>query len=185
MSDEFTVGGLRDAASVVLADVDLSQVYMVHCDIHVRPEMTGRRLRSAFNVQTRASRSEASVQAWAKYAVIALTDDDGSLPDNANELTEDLIEQTYAWRIETEWVADFGGDSAQVAAYSDADLAAFALIMAPPTLHPHVRELVQSLTSRSPFPAYTMGLLTPISAMGDDEIVELYAEEGNDLGEHE
>ena len=186
MSTEYSVQNLREATSRVLEDLDLDQVYMVNCHIDTRAHLSNRELKSAYTVRTKIDRNESGdVFAWAKYVVFALGDDGtGDLPDDAGDLTEALIEETFAWRVETEWIAKYSGPPDAVSAHSTEDLSAFALLMAPPTLHPYVRDLVQSLTGRSQHAAFTLGLLTPISAMPDDEVVDIFSEnELDDSGE--
>lgn len=172
---DWTAGVLRSRAGTVLKDVSLEQVFLASCQMQTQDAPNNGTLRVAYGTQTGAERSATgTIRVRVKYAVFALgADDDLPLPDDAGELTTEQIDERFVWRIDAEWVAQFVGDAAAVTDHQDEDITAFSVIMGPPTVHPFARELVQSLTGKGEHPAFTLGLMTPVSALPDDEVIEL------------
>lgn len=106
----------------------------------------------------RAGAVEAGIETWARYVVTATSGEGDDLK--------------VVWEIEIECFALFGFLEDRIEFEHD-DLMAFALLVGAPGLHPFVRDYVQSLTSKSAFPAFTMGLMTPLTSLPDDEEVDI------------
>lgn len=174
MTEERSVGELRRDAGKVLDVVELESVYLVDSKYESQVQAGEIKLVSAYAVETRSGRSERSVTVWVRHRAFALavTDED-DVPKDAAELSEAFVDERYAWRAETDWVAEYSAPAGSTDAFTTKELNAFAMVLGPPTVHPYARELVQSLVARGRYPAFTMGLLIPISAMRDDEVIEI------------
>lgn len=153
-----TVAELREGADRVLKRADLAAVYVASASL-----LTHRRDgEPPFNVDTtiqvHGELVDGRIEARAKYVTSAHSTNDDEL-------------ESPIWTVELECVASFDL-AADSPAVPENDLEAFAVVMGPPTVHPYARELTQSLSSRTPYPALTLGLMRPILAFPDDHVVE-------------
>lgn len=156
-----TVGELREGAYGVVRRVNLTEVYVASTSLQTH-RIDGD---PPYDVDTtlavRGQLYDDRIDVHVSYTTSALSvDDDGS--------------KSPVWTVEAEYVASFemGEDASQVPISED-DLEAFAITMGPQTVHPYARELTQSLSARTPYPALTLGLITPVGAMPDDQALEL------------
>lgn len=183
---EVSVGELRAATQDVLGLVDLSSVYLATSSFAARPSNSDdEELASAYSVQTRCERSSQWLRCWIKYDAFALRAGPDGLPEDPEDLSPQQIEELYAWRSTTEWVAEFNSLGSDLVENTELiNCSAFALVIGPPTVHPYAREHLQGLIAKSPHAAYTLGLLQPITAMPDDRLIELEFEkpEGGEGG---
>ena len=173
---EKTVGELRAGANAVLADVELQEVFLARSNLASRPRQeSDATLSVGFSAQTRFDlRSDGDLHVWLKYLVFALPPSEAEKVSSAeSEIDEEQMLERSAWSIESEWVAKYSGDADTLSEHTHAELNAFAIVMGPPTVHPYARDLVQSLTGRSEHAAFTLGLLTPVSAMPDDAVIDI------------
>lgn len=161
-----------------MKDVSLSHVFLERSEFETREIGDASNLQVAYFVRTKNGRDNVGgLRAWVQYVVFALPDEVSSrLSDSMIDLTPELVDELFVWKIEMNWISQYVGEPKAVNSFADQDLEAFALVMGPPTVHPYARELAQSITSRSAYPAFTMGLLTPITALPDDELVQIQPE---------
>lgn len=146
---------LREGAERVLAVCDLSQVYLASSHSQTHNHFVDPPFSTDTSVAVRGHQTAGRVEAWAQYVTEASKLEDGS---------EAPIP---VWTVMVECVAVFDA-AVDIPDFSDDDLEAFAVVMGAPTIHPYAREATQSLSGRSPYPAFTLGLLTPVLAMPDD-----------------
>ncbi|MGL5826998.1 MAG: protein-export chaperone SecB [Nocardioides sp.] len=86
-----------------------------------------------------------------------------------------------AWMTELEFAALFTAAGVETN-FEQEELEAFAILSGAVILHPFARDLVHSLSSRSSYPALTMGILTPASDLPDDLEIELDDTQGDSAG---
>jgi hypothetical protein len=147
-----TVGDLREGAARVLARADLDEVYLVRAEIEGAHPVLAPPFETDTDLRVRALRQHGQIQAWCRYVVTSLA--------------EGRTAQ-QAWRAEVECIACFDYPP-ELPTPSEEDLEAFAFVVGSPILHPYGREFLQGLTSKTAYPAFTMGLLLPIDALDDD-----------------
>ena len=152
-----TVASLREAADRVLQTADLEEVYLVRSvfdssELDAKPPFS-----ASTTLQVKGSHVPGRIDVRARYQTVATVGDD---------------EPDVVWSAEVECVAVFSVPE-DLPIHSDDDVEAFAIVMGGPTLHPYAREYTQSLTAKSAYPAFTLGLLVPVLAFPDDHELEL------------
>ena len=164
---ESNVGQLRELAQSVLDHVNLSQVALISLDSKTTLPARNTRFEVSTEIGVRGEQPEVNVvQAVMRYEVKATTVEGGE----------------PAWNVIAEWIAEYRGEA--VPDLSRDALLAFALIMGPQTVHPYGRQLIQDVTSRGPYPAYTMELIQPLGVLPDDTVVDVQGDV-NDLPERD
>jgi hypothetical protein len=159
---ERTVAELRDLAKRVLDDVALRDVVTIktRADFTTPPVYDDLDVLSEYRVRGE-QQDVHTVLTFVQYDLKATPPAEGA-------------NRAEAWHIRSEWMAEFKKhDAENLERYSNLEIAAFAMVMAPPTLHPYVRAYVQELTALSPYPPFTMDLLTPIGALPDEATIEI------------
>lgn len=83
-------------------------------------------------------------------------------------------EPQEAWRVQCELRATFGasGPEQPLPPFSQDQLDALAGVVGVIHVHPYARETVQNMTGRMGYPPFTLDLITPISGMPDDMLVD-------------
>ncbi len=172
---ERTVGDLRIDAGSVLRLVDLSGTFLMNSGFESRYRTGEFGLVTAFAVNTKVERSASALLCWVRHRAWCLVgSEELELPDDPEDIPETVIEEHLAWRAESEWVAQYTPlDGADLMAPAAEAVTAFGMVMAPPTIHPYAREHFQALVSKSPYPAFTLPHLTPISQLPDDEVIQI------------
>ena len=175
MSVERSVAELKAAAARVLERVELESVYLMRSDYKSAHRTGEISLVSAYAIKTRVERSESVLRSWVQHTAWALAiDDETEVPETAGEVPSEFVDEHFAWQSETEWVVEFAStEGNDLTDLPMEDCSAFSMVMGPPTAHPYARELIQSLSERGLYPALSLGLITPLTQMSDDEVIEI------------
>lgn len=175
MTVERSVAELRQDAASVLRLVDLTGTFLASSEFESRYRSGDFTLVTAFDVNTKIEHSKDILLCWVRHRVWSLVATDGvDIPDAPEDVPQELINEHLAWRGESEWIAQYSvTGEADLTKIEPSVLSAFGMIMAPPTIHPYAREHFQSHVSKSPYPAFTLPHLTPLSQMPDDELIEI------------
>lgn len=169
-----TVRDLREGAARVLSAVNLESVILVDSEHHSMPQEFDGALKVVYSIEVSSRQGPGAVECQVGYSAFAIPSEVLAEDfDGGSDIHPELIAAHAAWNSESVWVAFFRRTDDTGEEFEPSDLQAFAMLMGPPTVHPYARELLQSLTARSPYAAFTLELLTPLSALEDDEIVEI------------
>jgi len=165
-----TIADLRSQASQVNDGAELDTITLVRLDFTIGEASTEQRINVENNLIVRGIASGRRVQALGHYWVSAQPE--GAPDDDA----------PFVWRVLIEVSANYLRN--EEADFAEQDLDAFALMIGAPALHPYAREVLQSITARSPFPAYTLGQLIALSSFPDDQVLELEPPDLDQLRTH-
>jgi hypothetical protein len=155
-----TVGELRDSARALLGELGLEQIHILRCELETFDREQEGPFSTDTGFQVTGIRQGDAIEARALYVTEAVKklDDGDTVP---------------IWTIEVECAAVFEGtDGADLDAFTDDQIEAFAVLVGAPALHPYVRELTQSLSSRTMYPAFTLGLMASFAEMPPDFEIE-------------
>ncbi|MEG9224837.1 hypothetical protein [Aeromicrobium sp. Sec7.5] len=165
---------LRDDAADVLRDVDLTGVFLMDEEFESRYRTGEFELVTKSSLETRAEVEEGNLLCWVRYEVWALIGDAQGLPSEPSEIDPEVMGERLAWRIACDWAAQYSVRDDRI--FTEADLpklAAFTLVMAPPTIHPYAREHIQSAVGKSLYPAFTLPHIRPITELPDDVTLDV------------
>lgn len=152
-----SVGELRDSARPLLGDLRLEQIHVLRCELETFDQDQEPPFSTETGFEVTGVRSHNTVEARASYVTSAFKrlEDDETVP---------------IWSVEVECAAVFAG--ADLDQFTDEQIEAFSVLVGAPAIHPYVRELTQSLTSRTVYPAFTMGLMKSFAEMPADTEIE-------------
>ena len=172
---ERSVLELREDAARVLESVELTGAFLLSNQFESRYRSGDFTLLTAFDINTKFERTSDTLLCWVRHRVWSIVaTDEVELPEDPSDVPDELLEEHLAWKGESEWVAQYSAvDGVDLLDVEEAALSAFAIVMAPPTLHPYAREHFQSQVSKSPYPAFTLPHVAPLTQLPDDELIEI------------
>lgn len=173
-----SIAELRTAAAAAFDAYDVARVFVTTMDF----ECTTNDYEPPYSVVTYfhlsgRQVSEDEIEVRARYVVEARQsreDPRGAAGDPESDQTGQDRDAPgpLIWRAVVEYASSLVAEN-ESSVLNEEELAAFATIHGSQLLHPYVRETVQSMTGRSPFPAYSLGLLMPLSDFPDDQMIEV------------
>jgi hypothetical protein len=153
---EISVRNLRDNAQRVLDVAELAEVALQGAEFKAHETDPIETLETKVELNVHSGRNENWVLARCEYSV---------------EATEVGNSANVAWTAKIECIAYY--ECKSPSQFTSEELQSFALIVGAPTLHPFARSHLQMLTALSRYPAYTLGLLKPLSALPDEHVISI------------
>jgi hypothetical protein len=156
-----SIAEIRAGAERISQCVRLDQVFLVASEFSASPELVDDKYQVTTSLRIFGERTpEGTVVVSSRHELVAHAEGSASPAHPAS------------WSSTVDYRARFNiiDDLADV---TENDYTSFAIDVATDILHPFAREHVQSMTSKSPFPAFTMGRSRSIWEKHEADIIEI------------